>query len=174
MKFAIAVISSLLALTAPLGVAQTLDDIEAAEAKVYEAWEKTPLTVRKAILVAEAAQGFGMYKKRSTNTFESGEPILIYAEPVGYAWEKKNGDIYNTNLRMDVNIIFPDPNEVYTKKDIMKKEVSSRSRGRELMLNIKLDFDGLPSGDYVAEIILYDETSDERTSFKQPFTILDT
>lgn len=174
MKTATAVISSLLILSAPMGIAQTLEDIEAAETAVYEAWEKTPLMVRKAIFVEESPQGFGIYEKRSTNTFAPGEPLLIYVEPVGYTWGEKGNDMYNIKFNMDLNLVTADGNEGYMKNNIMQLDIDNRYRVRESMVDITLDINERPPGDYVAEFTLHDENSGESATFQMPFSISDT
>jgi len=61
--------------------AQTVKDLDDEEAKLEAMWEKTPLTVHRAVFAKEDPAGFGMYAERDTHVFKPGEPILIYVEP---------------------------------------------------------------------------------------------
>src|SRR5690606_23904141 len=78
-----------LAAAAPVA-AQSLDALTAAEQQVAAAWEATPLTFRKT-LFANRIEAFGVYEAKEGSSFRPGEPIVVYAEPVGYGY-KTNAD----------------------------------------------------------------------------------
>jgi hypothetical protein len=58
MKRAIAALALLLA-SGATGYAQTIEDVDKREAAVLEAWSAAPLTIRRAVFVAGAPEGFG-------------------------------------------------------------------------------------------------------------------
>src|SRR4051794_7080448 len=76
------------------GYGQSLQEVENAQAALIAAWEKTPLTMRRALFVAKKAQGFGQFEERSSNVFKAGEPLVAYAEPVGYGWEDVGNGLF--------------------------------------------------------------------------------
>ena len=87
-------------------LAQTLDDIAAAEAALAAArqlvaqadenlmkvWEATPLTFRNVAFTVGDPEGFRRYTPRTDSSFRAGELLITYAEVVGYGWrENKDG-----------------------------------------------------------------------------------
>jgi hypothetical protein len=44
-------------------------------------WEKTPLTFRRALWIADPSESFGVYNPRENNVFASGAKMMIYGEP---------------------------------------------------------------------------------------------
>src|SRR5260221_10718945 len=75
-----------------LAYSQSLDEINKREQAVVEAWEKTPLTIQRALFVAEEPKAYGIYTPRSSSRFKAGEPIIVYAEPIGFGWKSVEDD----------------------------------------------------------------------------------
>src|SRR5437588_816249 len=44
--------------------AQSLEEIDRRQAAMIEAWEKTPLTIRRALFITGEPRGFGLYQER--------------------------------------------------------------------------------------------------------------
>src|SRR5262245_45053065 len=61
-------------------------------------WDRMPLTIQRALWVADSPTGFGVYTPRSDNVFDAGAPMQIYAEPMGFGW-RKSGDLWHVELR---------------------------------------------------------------------------
>ena len=80
--------------------AVTLEDIDALQQAVTDAWSKMPLTVRRVMFVTEKAPLLGAYTKRPTNVFKAGEKLLTYIELVGYTW-KQQGNMLNFGATVD-------------------------------------------------------------------------
>src|SRR5688500_9358893 len=68
---------------------------------------KSPLSLRKVQFSAERPKGFGIYKKRADSVFRRGEPLIVYAEPVGMGWRMEDG-LNNALLATDFEIRTPD------------------------------------------------------------------
>lgn len=150
--------------------AQSLADIERTEAAVVEAWERAPLAFRRTLFVTEA-DGFGVYKERANAVFGSGEPLLIYAEPVGYAW-KDNGDgTFSIGFNVDLLLKTTGGKIVAGQENFQKLVLVSRARNREFMLTLKLNLTGAPAGDYVVEYRTRDAFGDKSAIISLPFTI---
>ena len=132
--------------------AQTLSDQAkqaeslAAESKFAEAlavldeaerlvWDKAPLSCRRILWVAEQASGFGNYNPRETNVFNSGEAMLVYAEPIGFGWIK-SGEIWHAELAADVVIRSKDGAEIYRQNDFTRLPMASRAQIREFFVNL--------------------------------------
>lgn len=162
---------SLLATAGGAG-AQSLEAIDTAEQAVVAAWNATPLAFRKALFV-DNAQGFGVYQARDGATFKGGEPLVVYAEPVGYAW-KDNGDgTYSFGFNVDLLLKSSKGEIVGGQENFQKLELTSRSRNREFMLTLTLNIDGAPAGDYIVEYRTRDIHSDKSAVISLPFTVKD-
>jgi hypothetical protein len=163
-------IAALLAMLAPVSApAQDLAALDQAEAALVAAWNATPLAFRHALFVNEA-KGFGIYVERP-NVFKPGEPLLAYAEPVGYAW-KDNGDgTYSFGFDIDLFVKNSAGEVVGSQEKFQQLKLSSHSRNREFMVTLTLTFDGAPAGDYVVEYRAHDLNSDKVGTISLPFTI---
>lgn len=146
--------------------AQSMKEIEKREAELVAAWEAAPLAFRKAVFVTEKAPLYGKYTLRPNNVFKKGESLLIYMEPVGYAW-RQDGEYQNFGIRLDVNLQSKEGKILGGQKDFLVYNESSRRKIRELMLNVTLSLGGTPPGEYSAEITGRDlEGKTTSTSFK--------
>ena len=160
----------LLGLVGP-GHAQSLQDLEKAQAALIAAWEKTPLSVRRAIFVAKKAQGFGQFEERSSNVFKPGEPLIAYAEPVGYGWKDVGNGVFEFGFAVDFLIKSPDGKILAGQQDFAKLAERSHARNLEFMVTLTLNVTGAPPGDYVVEYKMRDIAGDKSTSFELPFKI---
>jgi len=163
----------LIALTmlVPAGAtAQELEKLQAAEAAVDAAWSELPIAFRKVALVA-GANGFGICEERKDNLFKPGEPIVAYAEPVGYGW-KDNGDgTFSFGFNVDLLVKTPDGKIVAGQEDFQRLELKSRARNKEFMLTLTLNLEGAPPGDYVIEYKTRDITSSKSGTISFPVKI---
>src|ERR1051325_2132469 len=153
------------------GHAQSLQDLEKAQAALIAAWEKTPLSVRRAIFVAKKAQGFGQFEERSSNVFKPGEPLIAYAEPVGYGWKDVGNGVFEFGFAVDFLIKSPDGKILAGQQDFAKLAERSHARNLEFMVTLTLNVTGAPPGDYVVEYKMRDIAGDKSTSFELPFKI---
>lgn len=170
-KFASA--AAVLALLAATGAsAQTLEAIEKAEQAVISAWNATPLTYRKALFVTQA-QGFGVYQAREGAVFKGGEPLVVYAEPVGYAWKDEGDGTFSFGFDVDLLVKRSTGEIVGGQENFQKLELTSRSLNREFMLTLTLNIDGAPAGDYVVEYRTRDVNSPKSAVISLPFTVAD-
>src|SRR5690606_34849428 len=101
------------------------------------------------IFVSAPPQAFGAFSERKDTLFESGEPIVIYAEPVGYAWQENADGTYTFGFEVDLLVKTADGQIVGGQENFDRLEFTSRSRNRELMLTLTLDLSGAQPGDYV-------------------------
>jgi hypothetical protein len=170
MKHMIAV---LLAVSVFYGVAQaqTLEEIDKREAAVLEAWNATPLTIRRAIFVDGHPDGFGQYVQRANNVFKSGEKLVTYAEPVGYGWKDIGGGVYQFGFKVDFLVKTADGKVMGGQEDFADIALKSHARNREFDVLLNLNLSDIEPGDYVIEYKLRDIASSKSVSFSQPFKI---
>jgi hypothetical protein len=170
MKRAIAALALLLACGAA-GYAQTIEDVDKREAAVLEAWNAAPLTIRRAVFVAGAPEGFGQYVERANSTFKKGEKLVTYAEPVGFGWKDIGNGLYEFGFKADFLLKSPDGKVLGGQEDFADLTQKSHARNREFMVLLTLNLTGAPPGDYLIEYKLRDVTGAKSVTFSQPFKI---
>jgi hypothetical protein len=151
--------------------AQSLQEIDRRYAALLEAWEKTPLTVRRALFVSDHPHGFGLYQERASNVFKPGEALVTYAEPVGYGAKDAGNGLLEFGFAVDFLIKSPDGQILTGQQDFARLTQQSHVRNLEFMLLLTLNVTGAPSGDYVVEYKLRDISGEKTTSFELPFKI---
>jgi hypothetical protein len=153
--------------------AQTLDEVDKRDAAVVEAWNATPLTVRRVLFVDGHPDGFGQYVERANNVFKKGEALVIYAEPVGYGWKDIGGGVYQFGFKVDFVVKTADGQIVGGHEDFADVVKKSRARNREFNLLLDLNLGNTSPGDYVVGYTLHDIASSKTYTFNQPFKITD-
>lgn len=150
--------------------AQTLGDIEAKEAELNAAWEKTPLTIRRVIFVNERPAIFGAYTERSSSSFKTGEVLLTYLEPVGFSWTP-GPDGFRFGVEVDFRIRQPDGTMLGAQEKLLTLSQASRAKVHELMINIDLTLTGAAPGSYVLEYTIHDTGNGKTATTSQSFQI---
>jgi hypothetical protein len=153
---------------------ETTDDslkaIETARAAVSEALSKAPLGFRRILFVSAVPEGFAAYKPREDASFKSGEPLIIYAEPIGVAW-KQDGDEFASKLTVDFEIKTPEGKVLAGQKGFGEFALEAREPPIDYMSHIKLDVSGAPTGSYVLGLTIHDANSGKSSSKDLPFEI---
>lgn len=147
--------------------AEAAEALEAAEAALRA---NMPLTIRRALFVASEPGGFGVYNPRENAVFKKGEPIIIYAEPIGYGY-KQDGQLNVLALGVDVVVKDRDGKEVGRKDDFGELTFQSRYKNSEFFAKLNYDFSGLPAGDYQVTSVLRDKVTGKSVDFTLPFTM---
>ncbi len=147
-----------------------IEAIAALDAATDVLWEQTPLTFRRALWVAGPPNGFGAYNPRETNVYGSGDQMIVYAEPVGFGWDK-TGDIWQMNMAVDLAIKSKEGEVLLTKQDFQKLSIGSRVRNREFMTTLTLTLNGIPAGEYIADTTLRDQVTGKSGTMSLPFVI---
>jgi hypothetical protein len=153
-----------------VGSSITLDDIDALQQAVIDAWTEMPLTVRRVIFVTEKSPILGAYSERPTNVFKAGEKLLTYIEPVGYTWTKQ-GKMFNFGAIVDFVVKSADGKVLGGQENFAKLSLASRTKLQEFMLNLTMSLDGIGPGKYVLEYKLHDLGSEKTVVVDQPFEI---
>ncbi len=135
-------------------------------------WDQSPLTINKALLVASDPQGFGMYDLRDSNRYKSGEPIVLYTEPSGFAYGR-DGELYLINMALDFEIKGSTGETLAGQQNFAKWELRSRVPNKEFMGKITYNLKGIQPGDYVVQTTIRDLNSDKVVTFPARFTIIE-
>ena len=149
---------------------QTVKEIDARQKAVVEAWEKTPLTMRRAIFVQQKAPMFGAYRERKSNVFKADEQIITYAEPVGYSW-KPVEDGFRFGVNIDFLVKSTDGKVLGGQENFLKFDQINHAQVQELNLNMALTLTGISPGTYVVIYTVHDVNNDQVASFSQNFEI---
>jgi hypothetical protein len=141
-----------------------LDEAEAA------IWDRMPLTIQRALWVADSPTGFGLYTPRPDNIFDAGAPMHIYAEPIGFG-RRKSGDLWHAELRADLVLKKRDGAELVRQPDFQKLGFASWVRNREFMTTFTYTFDNIPKGEYQVDTKLRDAVTGKAVAFSLPFVV---
>ena len=152
--------------------AQSLEEVDKRQAAVIEAWQKTPLTIRRALFIEGEPRGFGLYRERSTKDFKPGEKVVVYAEPVGYGWKDAGNGMFELGFIVDFLIKSKEGEVLAGKENFMRIATESHTRNMEFMVVLTLNMSSAPVGDYVVEYKLRDIASDKSATFEMPFKIV--
>ena len=127
---------------------------------LFELWGRTPLFVKRGVLVQEKAQGYGLYTPRGDAVYRTGQPILIYLEPAGYGFRQKN-NAFQFGFAVDFAIRGVGGSILAAKKEFMNYGFTSRVPNMETFLGLSLELTGLPAGKYAVELTVHDRVSGE-------------
>ena len=149
-----------------------LEAIQAMDDASLMLWDQSPLVVSKALFVASRPTGFGAYEVRENNVFKIDEPLLVYAEPLGFG-HRLDGRIYEIHITVDFEVITADGRSLGGQDGFGTFKVRSRVRNREFNAFLSYAFKGLPAGDYVIKTTLHDQVSGKNGEFSLPFSVVE-
>ena len=131
---------------------------------------KGPLTLRRVQFIAEPPKGFGIYRPRDGNVFRPGEPLIVYAEPIGMGWKAADG-INRSHIVTDFEIRTPDGKILGGQKDFGRFEFASRDQNQEIMTHLTIRLSGAPAGSYVFGATYRDQVNGKSANLELPFEI---
>jgi hypothetical protein len=129
-----------------------------------------PLMLRRVQFIAEAPKGFGAYQPRASNVFRPGEPLIVYAEPVGVGWRTIN-ETHNALIVADFEIRTTDGKILGGQRDFGRFEFASRDQNQEIMTHLTIKLSGAPAGKYVFGATYRDQVNGKSASLELPFEI---
>ena len=147
-----------------------IEAIAALDAATDALWQQAPLTFRRALWVAAPPNGFGAYNPRETNVYAAGDQMIVYTEPVGFGWSK-SGDLWQTDLVVDLAIRTKDGEVLLDQQDFKKLTIASRVRNREFIATLTLTLTGIRPGEYIADTTLRDQVTGKKGKMSLPFVI---
>lgn len=150
---------------ARLAEGQGVAAIAALEPLVEALWAAAPLGFTAATLVASAPAGYGLYEPRAALPFAPGEPIRVYAEPVGFG-HGRVGEFWEVAFDVDLAILDADGHRLARIDGIQTIALRSRARLREFPAAITYDWSGAGPGRYRFVTTLRDRHSGKAGSFE--------
>ncbi len=148
----------------PIAAVNALD--EAMEA----IWKASPLVFRKALLV-DSGGGFGIYVEREDTTYKPDEPIIAYAEPMGFAYGKNSIGGTEIGLIVDFTLTDTGGKTILAKDEFATIALPVRYHNREFQITVTVNHSALRQGDYVARFHVRDKHSGKTGDFDLPFKV---
>lgn len=144
--------------------------IDALDAAILQVWTEMPLAIRKALLV-DSATGYGIYAERKSPVYRAGETILLYVEPVGFAYGRDALGI--TQIAFDIDLAIDDGTgrQVLAQKDFVSVATPVRYNNREFHISLSLNLTGAPPDSYVAHFHFKDRHSEKTADSSVGFEI---
>jgi len=135
-----------------------------------QVWNDGPLLFRKSLFVTKPPAGFGIYNPRPDSVFKPGEKLILYVEPVGFAWKPKDG-LNHAALMADLVLKDEEGTVIGQQDGFATFTFDSREENLEIMAAVTIDFTEAPAGKYEAELKFADKNSDKSATFSLPFEI---
>lgn len=146
--------------------------LDGARAFLGLVWGQVPqVGFTQALLVSETAAGYGVYNPRPTNLFKKGEPIIIYAEPFGFAYGAPGEGLHSIGFAVDLQVLDASGAELASVPNVTQLDLTSRYQNREFQANITYNLDGIVAGKYTLVTTLRDKNSDKSGSFRSDIEI---
>jgi hypothetical protein len=137
-----------------------------------QVWDQVPdIGFTQALLVTETAAGYGVYNPRPTDLYKKGEPIIIYAEPFGFAYGAPGEGLHSIGFAVDLQVLDAAGNELASVPNVTQLDLNSRYKNREFQANITYNLDGIAPGKYTLVTTLRDKNSEKSGSFRTDIEI---
>jgi hypothetical protein len=149
---------------------QHLEAVETLRRAIGVLSAQGPLAVRRVQFIVDLPKGFGLYQPRPDNVFRPGEPLIVYAEPVGMGWVK-DGETNRALVLTDFEIRAPDGKVLGGQKEFGRFEFISREQNQEIMSHLTIRLTGAPPGRYVLVATYRDQVNGKSVNFELPFEI---
>ncbi len=160
-----------------LGSAASAADMSAVSAEfvaakqVYEAaWEQQPLAFTAATFIALPAKSYGAYTALERAEFQADDPLIVYAEPVGFA-HKDIGGKYAIELSVDFELRNTTGQVLASEQAFTTLHSESVAKLREYQSSLSFNLKGLQAGEYVLKVQFNDENSEKSGGFELPFSM---
>ena len=123
---------------------------------VVQMWQEADLWIEQAVLVNGRAQGYGIYEPRTSNAYTTGQPILVYLEPLGYRHRRTPDGKYNFGLTCDLVVKLPTGEIVAQQRNFQRIDMTSAKPNMELFLSLTYTLSGVKPGKYILVTVLHD------------------
>ena len=157
---------------AAIGNGDYLGGFAAAQEIASQAWDATPgILFLETLPVTEPAAGFGLYNPRPDAVYKSGEPIILYAEPVGFGYGTGGEGLYTVGFSVDLQVLDEAGQELANVQGVTELNLTSRYKNREFQANLTYNLDGIAAGKYRLVTTLRDTNSAKIGSFETAIEI---
>lgn len=152
--------------------ANDFDAWQAANAALLDKlWNAPGLHFGTLVLTQSEPTGYGAYVQRADNVYAQGEPILIYAEPMGYGFGALDDGRNEIAFDIDLKVLGTDGEVLADAPGIMNLAYASHGTPHEFMANITYNLDGIPPGTYTLDTTFRDRHAEQSASFTNEIVI---
>lgn len=150
-----------------LGSGDDLGAIQAARDLFGAAWDATQgLAFGETLLISEPASGYGIFNPRADDKFKIGDQVLIYAEPMGFAYGNAGEGLYSIGFFVDLKVLTEGGDLLGDLQNVTELNLTSRYPNREFQANLTYSLDGITPGRYLLQTTLRDKNSAKIGSFE--------
>ena len=135
-----------------------------------QAWTNSGLAFTTVTFTKGSSAGYGRYEPREGTEFSAGEPLSVYAEPVGYGFTQ-GADGFSYSLTASYKLLNASGQVLAEQDNFASFSGSGRSKQRELSAALTFQFSGLPAGSYLLQTRFTDEAGGSQAGFTLPFTM---
>lgn len=127
-----------------------------------------------------SASGYGVYEEKDSSTFQPGEEIVLYIEPVGFGYgTTDNGDdgddnnqLHTINFSADFVISDTDGNVLTGQQGLPVSEIVSHHENKEVFIPFTItQTSPFPEGDYVITYTIHDGNSGNSFNITKDITV---
>lgn len=150
-----------------LGSGDDVAALAAARDVLGKTWEATTgLAIGETALLVEPASGYGIYNPRPDEKFKLGEPVLIYAEPMGFGYGTPGEGLYSIGFFVDLKVMTEMGEVLADLQNLTELDLTSRYPNREFQANLTYNLEGISPGRYILQTTLRDKNSAKVGSFE--------
>ena len=141
--------------------------VAAARDLFAKTWDATTgLAIGETALIVEPASGYGIYNPRPDDKFKLDEPVLIYAEPIGFGYGTPGEGLYSIGFFVDLKVMNDAGEVLGDLQNVTELDLTSRYQNREFQANLTYNLTGIPAGCYTLQTTLRDKNSAKIGSFE--------
>jgi hypothetical protein len=149
---------------------QHLEAIETLRRAINVLAANGPFLLRRAQFIAGPPQGFTNFTRRPNNVFAPGEPLIVYAEPIGMGWTSE-GDLNRFLVVADFEVHSTDGKVRASQKEFARFELSSLDFIQETYTHLTIRLTGFPIGQYKLLVSYRDLVANKSARMELPFEI---
>jgi hypothetical protein len=151
-------------------------EVAASEARaLYETVldQSVSLFFSDTLLISEPAAGYGIYNPRPNEKFKRDEPIILYAEPVGFGYGSPGEGLYSINFDVDLRVMTEIGEPLADIPNLTQLTMTSRYKNREFQANLTYNLAGFEPGRYLLLTTLRDKNSPKTGTFETVIEIVE-
>ena len=133
-------------------------------------WSAAPFDLVRIETSATAAEGFRAYDPRGDAPVSAGDPLHLYIEPIGLAYEFVDG-VYTMGLEADFLLMDTGGAILGGQRDFAAVPFAFHAPSTDVYMTMTLGTERLPAGDYLLQITVRDALSGTGVTREVPLSV---